>query len=123
MGYILDVAAILLFILAIFIGYRRGFIKSVIKLVGCVLAVVIAWSLGAVIAGGIFDAFLSEKLQATIVQQIPSSDVESVSESLNNVIDKLPGVVSNTMEAYGLGTPKEKRVRWAAVWMQSRPRS
>ena len=59
------------------------------------------------IAGGIFDAFLSDKLQATIVQQIPSSDVESVSESLNNVIDKLPGVVSNTMEAYGLGTPKE----------------
>lgn len=107
MGYILDVAAILLFILAIFIGYRRGFIKSVIKLVGCVLAVVIAWGLGAVIAGGIFDAFLSDKLQATIVQQIPSSDVESVSESLNNVIDKLPGVVSNTMEAYGLGTPKE----------------
>ena len=34
MAYILDIAVILIFVLAIFIGYRRGFVKSIIRLVG-----------------------------------------------------------------------------------------
>lgn len=42
MAYMLDIAVILILLLAVYIGYRRGFVKAVIKLVGCVLAVVIA---------------------------------------------------------------------------------
>ena len=45
MAYILDIAVILIFVLAIFIGYRRGFVKSIIRLVGCLLALVIAGTL------------------------------------------------------------------------------
>ena len=39
MAYILDIAVILIFVLAIFIGYRRGFVKSIIRLVGCQMCI------------------------------------------------------------------------------------
>ena len=36
MAYILDGLVIIIFMLAIWMGYRRGFFKSIIQLVGCV---------------------------------------------------------------------------------------
>lgn len=71
MAYILDIAVILIFALAIFIGYRRGFVKSIIRLVGCLLALVIAGTLSGTIAGGIYDGFLAGKVKEQIV--IPHS--------------------------------------------------
>ena len=105
MAYILDIAVILIFLLAIFIGYRRGFIKAAIKLVGCVLAVVIAGLLSTAMAGGIFDAFMSEKIETTIVDQIQAAGTGDAADSLREVADQLPDFVTNALEAYGLGTP------------------
>lgn len=78
MAYILDIAVILIFVLAIFIGYRRGFVKSIIRLVGCLLALVIAGTLSGTIAGGIYDGFLAGKVKEQIVTHIPAADTASI---------------------------------------------
>lgn len=107
MAYILDLAVILLFILAIFIGYRRGFIKAAIRLVGCVLAIVIAGVLSPLIAGGIFDTFVSPPMEKMFASQIKSTDLDTVMNELEAGLDQIPATITNALEAYGLGTPQE----------------
>lgn len=105
MGYILDVAVILLFVLAIFIGYKRGFVKSIVRVVGCLLALVIAGSLSSVVAGGIYDAFLADTVTDQIAGQIPAADTASIKEGLSAVMDKLPQSVVNALGNYNLDSP------------------
>lgn len=98
MAYILDVAVILLFVLAILIGIKRGFIKTVIRLVGCLLALVIAYSLSGVIAGGAYDTFLAPTVKEQIVAHVPSADTESLKDGLDAVMEQLPGFVRNAVD-------------------------
>ena len=107
MAYILDVAVILIILLAIFIGYKRGFVKSVIKLVGCVLAVIVAGLLSPLIAGGIFDTFASKQLQESMAAEMTSADASSALEGIRGMLEGLPGPVVNALEASGLGTPEQ----------------
>ena len=107
MAYMLDIAVILILLLAVYIGYRRGFVKAVIKLVGCVLAVVIASVASLPLASGIFDAFAGDKLQEVIASQMTSTDTAAVAAGIEAALDKLPGPVLNALEAYGLGTPEQ----------------
>ncbi len=107
MGYILDLAVILLFVLAIFIGYRRGFMKSILKLAGCLLSLVIAASLSGVIAGGLYSSVVGPKVEEQIVANIPSADLSTVESGLQQVLDQLPDVVTNTLGSYGVGSASE----------------
>ncbi len=107
MAYILDGAVILIFILAIFIGYKRGFVKAAIRLVGCILAAVIAGVLSPVIAGGIFDTFASDKLQQTISSGMTTTDASSAAEGIEKALESLPAPVLNALEACGLSSPTQ----------------
>lgn len=43
MAYILDAAVILIFLLMLVIGYKRGLVKSLLRLGGSILAMLAAW--------------------------------------------------------------------------------
>ncbi len=107
MAYILDGAAILIFLLAIFLGFRRGFIKSVIHLAGCVVAIVAAALLSTPLAGGAYDLFLADTVEETISSKIVETDEQSVQEALTGILEQLPGPVANALESAGLGTPEQ----------------
>ena len=107
MAYMLDVAVILILLLAVFVGYKRGFVKSVIKLVGCILAVIVAGVLSPMVAGGIFDTFVSNGLQESMASQMTSADAESALAGIRNMLDGLPEPVVNALESSGLGTPEQ----------------
>lgn len=106
MAYILDGAVILIFLVAIWLGYRRGFVKSLIQLVGCVAAALIASTCSAPLASGIFDVFFAEKLEQSVAAKIGETDEASVREALDGLLDELPGPVANTLKLYGLDTPE-----------------
>lgn len=107
MTYILDGAVILIFILAIIIGSHRGFMKSIVQLIGCVLAVLLANMLSPLVAGGLFDTFASDQLQNTLSSSMATVEPESVTEGIGKVLDKLPQPVVHALQAYGLGTPED----------------
>lgn len=104
MAYILDIAVILIFALAIFIGYRRGFVKSLSGW-SAALALLIAGTLSGTIAGGIYDGFLAGKVKEQIVTHIPAADTASIKTGLHDAIEQMPGFVKNALDAYDLGSP------------------
>lgn len=107
MAYILDGAVILIFLLAVFIGYRRGFIKAIIRLVGCILALVVALCVSKPLAGGVFDLFLADQIEQTVSSHIQQTDEQAVKDALTGILEQLPQPVVNALESVGLGTPEE----------------
>lgn len=107
MAYILDGVVILIFLLAIWLGYRRGFIKSTIRLVGCVVAVALAWGLSAPISSGIYDKMISDSIESKIASQIEKTGTQSVDNALTGVLDELPSAVTNALKLFDLGTPEQ----------------
>lgn len=106
MAYILDIAVILLFVLAILIGIKRGFIKTAVRLVGCILAVVIAFSLGRVIAGWAYDSFLAPVVKEQIVANVPSADTQALKDGIDAALEQLPGFVRNAVDN-SIGDPAQ----------------
>ncbi len=109
MAYILDGVVILIFLLAIWMGYRRGFFNTIIRLVGCLAAALIAWGISAPLASGIYDSMISSSIQKGISSQIEKTGAQSVDNALEGVIDNLPGAVINALKFFDLGTPDQMK--------------
>lgn len=104
MAYLLDGAAILVLVLAAIFGYKRGFVRSLVQLVGCVCALILAALLARPAAGAVFDGFFREPVEQKIVsfwQENASAD------GLQQALDSLPGPVKNLMQANGIGSAEE----------------
>src|SRR5699024_2097890 len=93
-------------LLAVFIGYRRGFVRSLIQLVGLVAAVIVAAALSTGIASLIFDQFVSEGLTQTVASKIQTTDTAAAAQSVQQALEELPGPVYNALVQY-VGTPEE----------------
>lgn len=107
MAYILDIAVILIFALAIFIGYKRGFMKTILRLVGVVLALVIASSVSKPAAGWIYDQFLASSIQKQIVAHVPSTDTATLESGLQAAMDQMPSSVINALQNFNVGSAEE----------------
>ena len=99
MTYILDGAIILILVVAIALGYRRGFVRSVVQLAGLIAAFVLAFSLSATLAGLAFDNFASEPLQESITQALQENVSSSASEQVQTALDALPEFLVNALNA------------------------
>lgn len=101
MSVLLDVVIVVIVLLGIFLGYRHGFVWTITKLVGCVVALVLASYLSQTVAEGIFDSFFQENLETTIAGQLPDTDGASLKTEISNALANLPGSVKNVLDNSG----------------------
>lgn len=99
MKYVLDAVTILIPILCIVFGYRRGFLRSVVQLVGLFAAFLVAMHLSSALAPQVFDDFISQPLQETVISTIRESDTTSIEEQVQAVVDGLPEFLVNLLNA------------------------
>lgn len=99
MQYVLDGVILLIPIVCIILGYRRGFVRSVIQLVGAVAAFVIAMTVGSTLATMTFDGVISEPLQETMVKVLQESDTATVEEQIDAALAQLPKAVTDMLHA------------------------
>lgn len=95
-AYILDGIIILIVALSIFIGYKRGFIRSILQLVGMLAAVVVAFSFSGTIAEWVYDDFLSEPTQESIVDLLHRDETPETDE-IEEVLSVIPFFLRNTL--------------------------
>ena len=107
MAYILDAAVIIIFLLMLAIGYRRGLVKSLLRLGGSILAMLAAWGIAAAVAAPIFDAAVAPGLQELAAENITAADAATLNEQLTALLDKLPGPIANGLAACGVGSAEE----------------
>lgn len=108
LAIILDIVAVVLVVLCICWGYRAGFVKTAVKLLGFLLALLLAWGLSGPIADGMYDMFVRNSVQTTLNENLMAIDSpEDIEEGLRQTLDSLPDVVTNLMQNWGLGTTEE----------------
>lgn len=98
MKYILDLAVLVILILTVVFGYRRGFLQTVVQLLGCVAAFVIALSISTPASKAIFDSFVAESAETHLVESLNNATGGSVSGKLDAVIADLPKPIGSLLQ-------------------------
>ena len=71
MGILIDISIIIIMLICIFIGYRKGLIKVAIRFVAFILAIILALILYRPIANSVIEnTDLDEKINETIYSKI-----------------------------------------------------
>ena len=101
MPYLLDIAMVLLAILFVVFGFKRGVVKSLVSFVGIIVAAVAAILLASTVARWVFDAFIRDSFQADIAASLQGSAGESAAVRVQQVLAALPKFVRNAFAAEG----------------------
>ncbi len=105
MAYILDGVVILIFLMAVAIGHRRGFIKTVAGMVAFLAALAVAMLLGQPVAEFAYDKTMEPTVIAAVEEQV-TGDGATIG-GMNRVLDSLPGFVQNLMGNVGISTGED----------------
>lgn len=105
LSIILDAVTVAVAVLFVVIGCRRGFIKSVVRLVGFVAAIVVSAIVSAPVAQLLYDHFLYEPVQQIVLEQVQqgvAAAATTLNEQIMAVIGALPEGVQSLLDMYGV---------------------
>lgn len=101
MAILYDVALILILAIIIFLGYKRGFIRTVVSLVGYVVSAVLAFLVSQPIANFIFDAFFRNSAIDMISAEVNKiSAGQTVPQLLDTAIAAIPEKITALASGY-----------------------
>lgn len=101
MKYLLDAVVILIFLLCVFIGHKRGFIKTVTGIVAFLAALAVSALLCGPVAGLVYDKAVEPAIIETVDTQLEQSDSTAI-EGLDSAYQSLPDVVKNLLAQAGV---------------------
>ncbi len=101
MTYLLDAVVILIFLLAVFVGYKRGFIKTVTGVVAFAAALIMVALVASPVASWFYDATVEPSITATVDEKLAAAE-ESIAAPLDTAFDALPTTVKNLLAQTGV---------------------
>ena len=102
MNIMLDLVLLCVFLLFIFIGIRRGFVKSAAHCLGSILAAFFASALGGAAAKWVFDVMFRDALVERIGSSIASLGTGSTSAAVNGLLSSLPDFIVRALAEAGI---------------------
>lgn len=110
MKYLLDAVVILIFLLCVWIGHKRGFIKTVTGIVAFAAALAVS----ALLSGPVAELVYDKAAEPTIIEMVNTqfeSTENSAIECLDNAYQSLPDVVKNLLAQAGITDVNELSIR------------
>jgi len=101
MNYILDCFFILIFFLGIIVGYKRGLIKSLSRLVSNIIAVISAKAVSTSFAPKVYENYFEGKITNIISQKLTSTGGD-VSAKIKSAVDAIPESMDGFITMVGL---------------------
>lgn len=90
MSYILDAIVILIVLFYVFISAKKGFVRTLIEVVGFVAAIVIAFTVSTPIAEVSYDSFI----YPSIAENVEVTGKDNINDAADAVWDKLPKFIT-----------------------------
>lgn len=103
MSYLLDALLVILFAVCVWLGWKRGFIKTVSGLIALFAAVIVASTFSAPIAHGVYANSVEPAVMTTLEEHI-SNEVLPSEEDLDAAIEKMPALVVTLLETGDMGS-------------------
>ena len=101
MKYLLDTVVILIFLLCVFIGRKRGFIKTVAGIVAFLAALAVSMLLSGPVAGLVYDKAVEPSIVETVDTKLEETKGTAI-EQLDNAYQSLPNMVKNLLAQAGV---------------------
>lgn len=102
MGILLDIGFVIIILLCVVFGYKKGFFKSIAGFIGAVIAMFLAWVFAGLIANALYQGIFREKLIDNISAVLSNDALASFPEKAAQVVANLPGFLSNTLSNQGI---------------------
>lgn len=110
MTYLLDAVVIIIFLLCVFIGHKRGFIKTVTGIVAFLAALAVSALLSGPAAEFIYEKAVEPSIVETVNTQLEQSEGTAI-ESLDSAYQSLPAVVKNLLAQTGIENVDDLSIR------------
>ncbi|NBJ88739.1 CvpA family protein [Acutalibacter sp. 1XD8-36] len=102
MGYILDGIILLICLLCVLIGVKRGFIHSVVRFLGSIIAALLAPALGGVLAQWLFDTMFRGAMVEKINSSLQTLGADNAAAAASQVLASLPDFLVRALEEAGV---------------------
>ncbi|MBE6760730.1 MAG: CvpA family protein [Ruminococcaceae bacterium] len=108
MWMILDLIILAIIGFFVFTSAKRGFVRTVLEVIGYFLAIYLAFTLGGLLADVIYNSLIEPNIIKSVSENITLSTGANINETVNNVWNSLPGIVVNAAEIFDI-TPDTLR--------------
>ena len=102
MHIVIDLIVLAIIILNVILSAKNGFVKTLIEVVGFVLAIFISLSISTPIAGFIYD----KTVEPAIVSSVSEKVSNTADDTAKSIFDALPKFVKNNAEDLGVTAEK-----------------
>lgn len=97
--YLADAVIVVIFLLFIILGVKRGFVRSVLDLVGTLAAMLVSMWFSGIAAQWVFSTFLQESLTHQIAEALQSAPAADAADAVLSVV---PEILRGGLEAFGI---------------------
>ena len=102
MAYALDIVAILILAFCVFRGARRGFVRTILMLVGCLVAALAAYWLSEPVANWTYDTFVAARVEQSLVDQAQKAGAMQMEIPAASVLGEHAAPVAAYLVAHGV---------------------
>ncbi|MGN0493484.1 MAG: CvpA family protein [Acutalibacteraceae bacterium] len=102
MSIILDLIVLAIIVLTVILSAKRGFVRTVIELVGFVAAVIISFTISTPLAGATYDKIIEPSIVSSVTSSVDSVTADTASKAADEVWEKTPGWIKNSAERLGV---------------------
>ncbi len=102
MTYIVDIIIVAIFALVIFTSAKKGFFKSLVDLIGSLVAVVIAKLLSESAAKAVFDGFVAKGAESALAKSLGEAGSLDYVEQIENALASLPEGLNGILQIMGV---------------------
>ncbi len=102
MAYALDIVAILILVFCVFRGARRGLVRTVLMLVGCLVAALAAYFLSAPVADFAYDTFIEARVEQSLVERAQAAGAMQMEIPVASVLGERAAPVADYLVAHGV---------------------
>lgn len=97
--YLADAIIVVIFLLFIILGVKRGFVRSVLDLVGTLAAMLVSMWFSGIAAQWFFSTFLQESLTRQIAEALQAAPAADAADAVLSVV---PEILRGGLEAFGI---------------------
>ncbi len=102
MGIAVDIIIVLVLLFFIWSSARRGFVRTVIDIVGYILAMFVAFSISGTIANAAYDNLVKPSISSAIEERLSQASGESAQQVISDAFDNMPSVITSAAENFGI---------------------
>lgn len=107
---VLDVILAAVAVLCLVLGVKRGFVKSIVRMIGSLVSLVAAFLISSPVAEWLFTALFRPTVENAVHGAIgadASASLASLTGQWASVLASLPEVIRNGLSATGIQTPEQ----------------